>query len=429
MPFSFQLGLFSTVLVLAGVRLLRSLREVMRPGSSRANGARGPARAAAPAREAGPAAASRLALSRWRHLAILWGIALFCLPFLVGVALPGRMAELSAGIDSALGGGPPRPEIRTGGRAIEGVRHLTQGELEGLERSFQERTRRAELDLEAASRDAARARVWVWAALAAAGAATAAAGIAGGVFRARGRPRLMSAAAAVGLAVAVGAFALSGPAASRLSGAAEAARAIESLAAAPVFRAEDAGHVTGPVRLVGGPTATSPEGREYLYLTGSGEDAGGGARASRVAFRLGPVLVAPSPDGAVTVLNPHARLGEDGAEAYVEADEDLVVLGYLLDGCLAPRGGYPVALSPAGAKGLEKALGSDILGTTRARRVLVAFLQIVFAAAAAWFVTVVMATLTEVAASRLGEARRAGCRRSARAVAGAAGADGAPPPA
>jgi hypothetical protein len=439
MPFSFQWGLFSAVLILAGVRFERSLRKVVR--SARTSGERRPP--SGPAPRPGPTEAEQGAApkaeavrspaafrwDRWHELAILWALILFCAPFLWGVAAPGTMTRASSAVDRALGGDlagdpPAAPDARALRPSL-----LGQKERSRLERTLHERTAEARRRLEEGARAGALSMRLVSAGIVGAGILCAAAAFVCSRLRLAHRAAAMAAAASCGLAVAASAFAWSGPASSRLSGALKAAECIAEYGQAPPVWAEDAPLLAGPVRVFGRPEPERPSGSRYLHLSESGAPARSAGSdedqvSPREGFRVGPVEVAPSPllrgrgilaslasgralpDGLV-VASPHVRLAAGGRELFIRSDEVVVVMGFLLDGKVAPWPGYPVIVAPAAGEGLFRRLSADLLGRRDLRARHLAKLQIAFGALAAWFLALLLATATERALAVLPR-RRAG---------------------
>lgn len=411
MPLVFQVGLFCTVLVLGGVRFLRSLREARRlssaptaaagpplPGSDAARDApRPPARphtgdgqvpraAGAPRRGVGR--------ERWLHLAILWGVILFCVPFLAALALPSHAARLSAAIDSGLGGGPPVPETPpafAADRAADGP--ATPGDAVPPDERLAtaRRARRGEM----------RSGLVM---VIACSCAAAAAGLAAGVARKLRRPGLMIAGTLAGLAACGAGTIVAGPAASRLSGALQARRAVEEYASSAVIPAAGAALVGGPVRLVGEPEAFVPA-EPYLYFRrpGRGDDPAGRVRAP---FRLGGVRVEDAGPALLRAVRPRARLGPEGRELFIRADEEVLVMGFVRDGRLVPDAAYPAVVAPGGARRLLEEISSDLLGTAPARGRWAALLHVLFGAGMAWSVTVLLASATEYVLVRRRKGRR-----------------------
>ena len=497
MPVPFQVGLFCTVLAFAVVRFLRSLRLVVRSGRivGQAPATSGPRTDSADLRKSGwaipcvrpddkpPARAipaepseqeapggptggggagikarARFNWERWYHLAVLWGLALFCGPFLFGLAAPGRMRELSLALDSRIAGGPPVPDLASprvrGEPGPSAGRTDFAGELERF-----------------AARSARRTRM-AWAMLLASGAAVAAAGLASGLAARRRSPWATWAFATVGAVAACAGFALAGPIASRLSGAIAAREAIEAYASAPAVPAGKADRLAGPVRLVGrplpgalsgaGPAPGARSGVKHFYFRAPGGEGGGGGAGSAVyaGFRLGGVAVAACSPWECRVVRPHVRLGTAGREYFIGADENVVVMGFLRDGILRPRPGYPLVVAPAGAaetKGaaapgtgvrgpgearplsaspgergwmrkVMEALAADLAGTGAPRSRWLALLQAAFGSALAWSMALLAASATE----RLLGLRRRAPSPAARGATGAGGGSapalGAPGP-
>jgi hypothetical protein len=421
MPIPFQIGLFLTVLVLAGVRFERSLREVARLGRPRRLLAR-------PAidRESSEA----YGWGRWYHLVLLWGIVLFCVPLLLGIAFPGKIIVASKAVDIALTGGLEPTAVEADATTGWDVPPLGAEEIRHLERGLDEQTARAKEDVARESERTGRTVRNALLGFAAALAMTLSLAAAATVARRAHRPDVMTGLAGAALAVSAAGFCLAGPISSRLSAVGRARRAVHAYATARVVRAEDARLFAGPVKLVGRPGAVVGAEPGYLYFKGGGgrdEDAATGSRAldahgtaaaPYAGFRVGEVAVAPATPEDLRVAFPHVRLGQDGREVFIRDDEDVLVIGYMLSGKVAPRPGYPVIVAPAGAAslgrhGVPRTLGAGLLGAERKRTRYLVMLQLVFGALAAWFLTVVCSACTEYLV-----ARRAARRSETEAAAG-----------
>ncbi|MHC4198839.1 MAG: hypothetical protein ACYSU0_02540 [Planctomycetota bacterium] len=488
MPVAFQVGLFCTVLAFAVVRFLRSLRLVVRSGRGAAQApamvappgppatgshppdpqaapggqvdlrksgwaipairpdAKGAARAIpaeSPEQEssggtkgggagAGTRARSRFNWERWYHLAVLWGLVLFCGPFLFGLAAPGRMREASLALDTRIAGGPPVPDLASLRERVESAQ--SAGRFTGLTPQvfrviLAEALASGALaeELEVFAELSAREVRKAWLMLLAGGAAVAAAGIASGLAARRRSVWATWTFAAAGVVAACGAFALAGPVATRLSGALAAREAIKAYASTLTVPAGKAGGLSGPVRLVGRPSpgalsgagpapgALSGAGARYFYYRGPGE--GGEGSAVYAGFRLGAVTVAACSPSDCRVVRPHVRLGSAGREHFIGAEENVVVMGVLRDGVLRPRRGYPLVVAPAGeaaypAPGGARALAAspderrwmrqvmeavadDLAGTGARRARWLALLQAAFGSALAWSMALLAASATE----------------------------------
>jgi len=358
MPLSFQAGLFLTVLVLAGVRFRKSLAAVRYCSASSAVG--------------------EFNWQRWFHLAVLWGVVVFCLPFLAGLAAPDSARRASLAVDRATGA---QEELLVRGRPSRW-------------RGVGDRDAAARLDTIRVESALARRRTL--GALAGAGLAAMTLAVAVSVAARRRRPLALSMAAAGGLAVSAAAFALSGRAASRLSGALDAARAIADYASASVVPAAETSGLAGPVVAWGRPTE-APQGRPgYLYLRDDG-----GERVSPCAgFSLGPLAVAPMDAGSLVVVRPHVRLAEGGRETFIRTDEDVLVMGFLVGGKLTAADPYPVVIAPAqahpaGTSAIFEELADGLAGRKDLRSRELAALHVVAGSFAAYFATLILASATE----------------------------------
>jgi hypothetical protein len=214
-------------------------------------------------------------------------------------------------------------------------------------------------------------------------------------------------AAAFGCLVASGAgFAFSGPAASRLSGALQARRAIEEYSSRPAVPGDGAAGLVGPVRLVGRPEPRAP-GAPYLFLSSPDSREGSGALTPAVGpFRLGGVLVPGAGTDVLRVARPRVRLGPRGREFFIRADEDVMVLGFVVAGSIVPHPAYPAVVAPGDAPRVLEGISSDLLGTARARTLYVALLQVLFGAGLAWSMALLLASGTEYLLCRRGGGRR-----------------------
>ncbi len=417
MPIPFQIGLFLTALVLAAVRFERSLREVLRAGGQR----RAPGENAAARLDGEPGRKLKGDLSgepgtkpnsrqppgafnwrRWYHLAVLWGIVLLCVPFLLAVAFPGRIIGASRAADRWLTGGVRPPTIVVDAPGVWDVPPLTERERAELERSFEGRTSRAREELARSSEETERAARAGVAGLVAAAAVLVALGTAAALARRSRRPWLMTAlggAAFLGSAVA---FVFAGPISSRLAAVERARRVIEAYSAARAVRTEDARFLAGPVKIVGRPTGMNPAEAGYLYLRRPrerGRSGRGGYRAheadvilasSCAGFRMGDIIVPPAGPAELRVVLPHVRLGQGGREVFIREDEDVLVVGYMLSASIAPWPGRPVIVAPAspesfGGRGVFRTVAADLLGAERRYVRRLVPLQLLFGALAAWF--------------------------------------------
>jgi len=374
MPLVFQAGLFCTVLVMGGVRLLKSLRGVKRlPG--------------------GPGGLSGVGRERWLHLAIIYGVALFCGPFLLALAMPSRAARMSASLDAAFGGGAPVPELHAHASTVTAIEPAagaseSAGPTATDRLAAAQRARRSEM------------RVGLVIVLSCAGAAVAAA-FAAGAARTRRRPDLMTAATFAALVASGAGFALAGPAASRLSGALQARRAVEGYAAVQRVPADG----TGPVRLVGRPDPLA-SGGAYIFLCRPDSDEGDARVAAVESFRLAGTSVPAGGGRVVRVARPRVRLGGRGRERFIRADEDVTVFGFAVAGTIVPDLAFPAVVAPADAPRVLEKMSADLLGAARPRALLVALLQVLFASGTAWAMALLLASATEHLLARRARAIR-----------------------
>jgi len=393
MPLVFRAGLFCTVLVLGGVRLLKSLRGARRRqwAPVRAAGKPGGAKAT---RVAGrlPVSVRTQTGERWLHIAMVWGVVLFCGPFLVGLAVPGPMARLSArlsvsargqaSLGSGLVGGTPGGNVRSGLTPPAREAIGSTGLVAPQERLASARARRRK-DL----------RVGLAIVLACAGVALAA-GLAAGLARKRRRPGLMTAATLAGLVASGAGFALSGHVAGRLSGSRQARRTIDEYASAVVKTPDGEDVIEGPVRLVGRPEPRTP-GKTYLFLDRPDSGDANVRREATEPFTVVGVSVSGAGADVMRVARPHVRLGPEGRERFIRADEEVMVLGYAVGGRLVSDPAYPTVVAPADAPRVIERVSADLLGTAGPRARYVALLQVLFAAGLAWSRTVLLASATE----------------------------------
>ena len=418
MPVPFQIGLFLTVLVLAAVRFERSLREVLRSGAAAHHDVR--SRFAQPLDETGGKGRTSppreppgtFNLGRWYHLAILWGLLFFCVPFLLAVAFPGRIMDVSKAADRALTGGVEGPAFDTAAPVDWEAPPLaarlsspkSAEERRELEGSLDERTARARAELARTSEETAlglrRGVIGLGLALG----VSLALGTALAVARRTRSPLLMTALGAVAFIGSAAGFAFAGPISSRLSAVERASRVIESYAAARTVRAEEAGLFAGPVKVVGRPSSVVGAESGYLYLKRPGEP-GEGPASPHAGFRVGGVVVPPTGPGDLHVVLPHVRLGPRGREFFIREDEDVLAVGFVLSRGLAPRPGYPVIVAPVGAasigkQGVFQAIAADLFGAERRHARYLVLLQLLFGALAAWFMTTFCSACSEHAIAR-----------------------------
>lgn len=348
MPISFQIGLFLTVLALAGVRFRKSLDAVRRS-------------------HALPDGTWNW--ERWFHLAILFGIFFFCLPSLGILAVPEKACELSLAIDRILGEGG-RPQTAALERPVSSEGALAH--LESMRSDFHAGRRRA---MGALAGTVAAAVAFFVASSAA--------------VRAR-RPLAICLAAFFGLIVAALGFISSGRSASMLTGATEVAVAISEYSKLSVLRAEEAQMKAGPAVLEGRPTNVASGGPAgYLYLRTEGDE----KHHVSGAFSLGPVKV----KGPFLPVRPRVRLAQHGRESFIRSDEDVLAAGFLIDGELRSEDPYPLAVAPAevGASLMLQELNKTLAGRSSERSQLLAGLQLVWGAFAAYFKTLLLALAAE----------------------------------
>lgn len=390
MPPVFRAGLFCTVLVMGGVRLLKSLRGARRLPS-------------VPRRAGGPGSPHGVGRERWLHLAMVWCVVLFCGSILVALTVPDRMARLSTVLDSALGGGAPAPEIRRKPAPPAPATIPPPGPA--LVASATSAAPTAPAERLASARRARRneMRVGIAMVLSCAGAAVAA-GIAAGVARTRRRPGLMTAATLAGLVASGAGFALSGAAASRLSGALQARRAIEEYSRPRTTPADGPGELGGPVRLVGRPEARAPGG-PYLFLDRPASGEGETPVPTVEPFGVAGIIVPGAATDVLRVARPRVRLGPRGRERFIRADEDVMVLGFAVAGSIVPGPAYPAVVAPGDAPRVLERISADLLGTAGPRALYVALLQVLFAAGLGWSMAILLASGTEFILCRRGDRR------------------------
>jgi hypothetical protein len=125
-------------------------------------------------------------------------------------------------------------------------------------------------------------------------------------------------------------------------------------------------------------------------------------------FRLGEVLVPGAGRDVLRVARPRVRLGPRGRELFIRADEDVMVLGFVVAGSIVPDPAYPAVVAPGDAPRVLEKVSSDLLGTARARTLYVALLQVLFGAGLAWSIALLLASGTEYLLCRRG----GGCERA-----------------
>jgi hypothetical protein len=384
MPVVFQVGLFCTVLVIGGVRLLSSIRVVTRL-------------------PAGSGAPSGIGRERWMHLAVVWGVVLFCGTFLLALAMPSRAARVSVSLDSALGGGAPVPGLPERSDAVPAA----QGASGAAEPRANDRL--------AAARDARRSEMRVGLVIVVSCAGGAIAAVFGaGVAQRRRRPRLMVGATFAGLVVSVAGFVLSGPAASRLSGSLQARRAIESYAVAEEVYAGVAASPAGPVKLLGRPEPLA-SGNAYIFLARPDSSDGRTPLSAIESFQLAGMSVPARGPDVLRIARPRVRLGARGRERFIRADEDVMVFGFAAAGSIVPDPAFPAVVAPGDAPRVLQEISADLLGTARPRALLVALLQVAFASGAGWAMALLLSSATE----HLLAGRARGIRLRAAAAGGA----------
>jgi hypothetical protein len=381
MPSSFRIGLIATVLVLSAVRMLKSFRNLRH----------GP-----PSQEAGS-----FSWRRWYYLATLWGVVFFCAPFVLAVALPSEARRVSAAIDAFFVESRIRPDVSPAGPDPGRPVTLSDEEAAALMGSQHAGAQEAEKALRDAQRLADRERSEGWAWLAGAGAAAALLIAIASLLCRRRMPATMSAAAFAGLLLSGGAFAFAGIVSTRISGAPSARRSIEEYARARPIGADQATKLVGPIRLIGRPSDVVDGTQGYLYFSAPGQDPED-VRAPWSGFKVGPVRVAPAERADLLIILPSARLGRAGRELMISAEEDVMVMGYLKDGELSARPGLPIVVAPAGARRVFDRLSQELFGAAKRRSLCTAMLQVAFGAAAAWFLTLLVATVSELTARRIG---------------------------
>ena len=80
-------------------------------------------------------------------------------------------------------------------------------------------------------------------------------------------------------------------------------------------------------------------------------------------------------------------------------------MGFVSDGAVLPKEGYPIVLAPASARGTIRRLSQILFGAPRRRDLYTAMLQVSSAAFAAWFLSLVLGAATEAVAARLAASR------------------------
>ena len=217
---------------------------------------------------------------------------------------------------------------------------------------------------------------------------------ASGAARTRRRRGLMVAAAFASLVASVTGFVLSGPAASRLSGALQARRAIEAYGVAYEASADGAAGLAGPVKLVGRPEPLA-SGDAYVFLGRPDSGHGRVPAAAIESFQLGGTHVPAAGGDVMRVARPRVRLVARGRERFIRGDEDVMVLGFAAAGSIVPDPAFPAVVAPGDAPRVLEEVSADLLGTARPRALLVAVLQVLFASGGAWAMALLLASATE----------------------------------
>jgi hypothetical protein len=164
--------------------------------------------------------------------------------------------------------------------------------------------------------------------------------------------------------------------------------------------ASQARHLVGPARLVGTPMEVAKAVPGYLFYLGPA-DGPEDATAPWAGFHLGPIRIAPAARGTMRVVLPFARLAAQGRELYLSSEENVMVLGVVVDGVVTPRPGHPVLVASADERRVFGMLARELFGAARTRSLLMALLQVLFAAVAAWSLSLVLAFLAEPLVGRL----------------------------
>ena len=384
MPTEFRIGLIATVLVLATVRMRKSLRIV---GRSIAQGDH-----------------LRFSWSRWFHLSIAWALVFFCLPFATAVAFPDPARELSVAVDRYIGGEESAdylPEVGSG-RA----KHVTftSDQLMKLEISFQDRTREALAAYESSRRELDEDAFVGWYTLGIAGGSLVVLLLLSSFFARLRKPGAMVAASFAGLVASVVALTLTVSVATKISGVLDEARTVSDYAAADLVSADQAAWLAGPSLVTGRPTNITDASPGFLYHHSPSEPALSPPPPWR-GFELGPLTVGPAKQGELHIMKPSVRLTAEGREILIRDSEDVVVMGFVADGAILPRDGYPIVVAPASARGTIRRLSQILFGAPQRRDLSTAMLQVACAAFAAWFLSLLLGALTELIAARLASSR------------------------
>jgi hypothetical protein len=378
MPLPFRVGLIATVLVLAAVRMWKSLRFVRR--------------------SCGCGDTRSFRWGRWYHLVIVWALALFCIPFCGAIAFPDRAHAVSVAIDEWFAGGEPRPAEETPPASADVV-SFAQDEMMKLEISHRDRTQQAEDEYTAWREAVASRKLAGWVSI----------GV--GLFVVFGLVALASVlarlrkpvptalVAAVDLLVSVAALAASGRVATQISRVPEEREAVARYASQTLVRSSDAAWLAGPSRIVGVPTEIVDAVPGYLVFVEPGQ-APSDVGAPWAGFTLGKLIVGPAPHGEMIVFRPAARAAPDGHEAAIRDTDETVVMGYAAYGRIVPRPGYPIVIMPADARRATAALQRVLFGAAPKRALHTAMLQLLFATAAAWSIALVLAAACETLLGR-----------------------------
>jgi hypothetical protein len=379
MPLSFRIGLVAAVAVLGGVRMRRSIRAAFRPEMKRSPHV--------------------FSWRRYYHLAITWGLAVFCVPFALAIAMPEQARSLSAALDKTCTGGPS--VVATG--ATLDLEHvaLTADEISALQQSYERRAAEAQAAYAETRRTHDSEVTTAWISLAGSCTLIAAVMAAASLFTRIRKPLAMAAVALLGICVSGTAIVLSARTATVLSGMLDAARTIGEYAGTKAVRADQAAWLVGPAVVIGQPSEIAECEPGFLYYRAS--DAAVPERpAPRAGFELGELSIEPAPEDQMHVVLPSARLGPQGRETMIREEETIMVLGFVDDGKMQARPGYPIVVSPADQRRVFDRLSQDLLGAPERRSLYAALLQVVFCAAAAWFITLLLASATEKIIGRFG---------------------------
>jgi hypothetical protein len=384
MPTEFRIGLIATVLVLATVRMRKSLRIV---GRSVAQGEH-----------------LRFAWSRWYHLSIAWALIFFCLPFAAAVAFPDSARELSVAIDRYLGDEHGASHVSD----VSSIRTrrvtYSPDEIMKLEISHQDRTQKASEAYLAKCRARDENALGSWGTIGALGGTLGVLLLLASFLARMRRPGAMVAASIVGLGVSFFALNMTVSVATGISGVLDEAQTVQEYADGEIVAAEQATWLAGPARVVGRPSKITGATEGFLYFH-SPSGSKSPPEAPWKGFELGPLTVGPAERGQLHIMKPSVRLTPTGREILIRDDEDVVVMGFVADGTILPRDGYPIIIAPASARGTIRRLSHILFGAPRRRTLYMAMLQVASVGFAAWFLSLLLGALSERIAARFARSR------------------------